>query len=78
MRLNIRNPFASIKKRWEETEKATRLAQVENSVQVREFDGKLYLCYDDVPLIEESMLQGNICTMVAESRQVVKKYKGLI
>jgi len=69
--------FASIQKRWAENERKAKIEEVNKSVQVREFEGKLYLCYKDVPLAEESMLNMSICTTVKEVRDNVQRYYNL-
>lgn len=36
--------------------KALLQVEAENIIQVREFNGKLFVCYRDIPLVEESQL----------------------
>lgn len=72
------NFVVRMRRRWAQNEREARIAAANESVQVREFDGKLFLCYDDVPLIEESLLNAPICAAVNASRDTVLKWHGLI
>lgn len=57
------------KKRREES-----IAQVNRDVQLREFEGKIWLCYNNVPIVEESHLKDTLCNTVASTREVVCRY----
>lgn len=50
------------------------IAQVNREVQLREFEGKIWLCYDNVPIVEESQLKDTICNTVSKTREAVCRY----
>ena len=57
------------KKRREES-----IAQVNRDVQLREFEGKIWLCYNNVPIVEESQLKDTLCNTLASTREAVCRY----
>lgn len=57
------------KKRREES-----IAQVNRDVQLREFEGKIWLCYNNVPIVEESQLKDMLCNTLASTREAVCRY----
>ena len=59
----------SEKKRREES-----IAQVNRDVQLREFEGKIWLCYNNVPIVEQSQLKDTLCNTVASTREAVCRY----
>lgn len=50
------------------------LREAEDNIQVREFDGKLYITYKDVPLIDQTSLQTNILHAVQDARHTATAY----
>lgn len=49
-------------------------AEAYNVLQVREFDGKLFVCYRDVPVIEQAQLDCPIEAAVRTARAVYREY----
>lgn len=47
---------------------------VNDKVQVREFDGELYICYNDIPLVSAADMKKDIRFEVETSRETVMKY----
>ena len=54
--------------------KALLLIEAEDIVQVREFNGKLYVCYRDIPLVEESQLNRQAEITVRSVRAAYVEY----
>lgn len=50
------------------------LREAEDNIQVREFDGKLYIAYKDIPLIDQTSLQTNILHAVQDARHTATAY----
>ena len=61
------------KKRREES-----IAQVNRDVQLREFEGKIWLCYNNVPIVEESQIKDTLCNTITDTRAAVCRYLKLI
>ena len=74
MKLKIKNPF----KTWAELDAKKRhkeaIEQVYNSIQLREFEGKIWLCYDNIPIVEQEQLKDTLCNTVAKTRDAVCRY----
>lgn len=47
----------------------------ERAVQVREFDGGIYICLDGVPLIDTEHVWGDPAEAVREARKVWKQWR---
>lgn len=54
--------------------KALLLIEAEEIVQVREFGGKLYVCYRDIPIIEQAALGCSIQSAVINAREAYVLY----
>lgn len=50
------------------------IERVNRSVQLREFEGKIWLCYDNIPLIEQEQLKMDICDTIKDARDTVCRY----
>ena len=70
MKLKIKNPF----KTWAENRRKEAIAQVNRCVQLREFEGKIWLCYNDVPIVEQSQLKDTLCNTITDTRAAVCRY----
>ena len=51
------------------TQEAKRL------LQVREFGGNLYVCYDNIPLMSDKLLNADLAQAVEEIRNIYIKYR---
>ena len=74
MRLKIKNPFKMLSEHFENSRREESIAQVNREVQLREFEGKIWLCYNNVPIVEESQLKDTLCNTVASTRDAVCRY----
>ena len=74
MKLKIKNPFKMLSEHFEKKRREESIAQVNRSVQLREFEGKIYLCYNNVPIVEESQLKDTLCNTVEKTREAVCRY----
>ena len=74
MKLNIKNPFKTLAENYEKNRRKEAIAQVNRCVQLREFEGKIWLCYNDVPIVEQSQLKDTLCNTVASTREAVCRY----
>ena len=74
MKLKIRNPFKILSEYYEKKRREESIAQVNRDVQLREFEGKVWLCYNNVPIVEESQLKDTLCNTVSKTREAVCRY----
>ena len=64
----MRNPF-KIYLDWVNTNDLNdKKNEYTDSIQVREFNGQLYICYKDIPLVRQDHINGDICKVVQECR----------
>ena len=78
MKLKIKNPFKILSERFENKRREESIAQVNRCVQLREFEGKIWLCYNDVPIVEQSQLKDTLCNTIADTREAVCRHLKLI
>lgn len=72
------NPFSFIGKIREKLAKSERdriVNEINDSVQIREFDGKVFVSYKNIPLLDESDCIASACETVAKMRNNLKKYR---
>lgn len=74
MKLKIKNPFKTWAENYEKNRREEAIAQVNRDVQLREFEGKIWICYNNVPIVEESQLKDTICNTVSKTREAVCRY----
>ena len=74
MKLKIKNPFKTLSENYEKKRREEAIAQVNRDVQLREFEEKIWLCYNDVPIVEQSQLRDTLCNTVASTREAVCRY----
>ena len=74
MKLRIKNPFKMLSEHFEDRRREEAVAQINRDVQLREFEGKIWLCYNNVPIVEQSQLKDTICTAVEKTREAVCRY----
>ena len=78
MKLKIKNPFKMLSEYFEDRRREESIAQVNQDVQLREFEGKIWLCYNNVPIVEQSQLKDTICNTITDTRAAVCRYFKLI
>ena len=59
---------------FENSRREEAIAQVNRDVQLREFEGKIWLCYNNVPIVEESQIKDTICDTITDTRAAVCRY----
>lgn len=69
------NPFKQLLHRRAEHRAAEIRLNAADDIQVREFEGKLYVAYHGVPLIDASMLQSDITRAVQDARSSAVAYQ---
>ena len=74
MKLKIKNPFKTFSEYYEKKRREEAIEQVHRDVQLREFEGKIWICYNNVPIVEESQLKDTICNTVSKTREAVCRY----
>ena len=74
MKFRIKNPFKMLSEHFENSRREESIAQVNRDVQLREFEGKIWLCYNNVPIVEESQIKDTLCNTVASTREAVFRY----
>ena len=78
MNLKIKNPFKILSEHFEKNRREESIAQVNRDVQLREFEGKIWLCYDNIPIVEQSQLKDTLCNTITDTRAAVCRYLKLI
>ena len=78
MKLKIKNPFKILSEHYENKRREEAIAQINRSVQLREFEGKIWLCYNNVPIVEQSQLKDTLCNTITDTRVAVCRYLKLI
>lgn len=74
MKLKIKNPFKMLSEHFENSRREESIAQVNRDVQLREFEGKIWLCYNNVPIVEESQIKDTLCNTITDTRAAVCRY----
>ena len=74
MKLKIKNPFKTLVENYEKNRRKEAIAQVNRDVQLREFEGKIWLCYNNVPIVEQSSLKNTLCNTITDTRAAVCRY----
>ena len=74
MKLKIKIPFKMLSEHFLDRRREEAIAQVNRCVQLREFEGKIWLCYNDVPIVEQSQLKDTLCNTVEKAREAVCRY----
>lgn len=78
MMTKIKNPFKALYEYFEKRRREESIEQVYQDVQLREFEGKIWLCHNNVPIVEQSQLKDTICNTIADTRAAVCRYFKLI
>ena len=78
MKLKIKNPFKILSEYFEKRRREESIEQVNQDVQLREFEGKIWLCDNNVPIVEQSQLKDTICNTITDTRAAVCRYFKLI
>lgn len=76
--MKIKNLFKSWAKLCAQKRRNEAIEQVNRDVQLREFEGKIWLCYNDVPIVEQGQLKKDICDAVTDARLAVCRYYKLL
>lgn len=74
MKLKIKNRFKTWAENCAKSRREEAIEQVNRDVQLREFEGKIWLCYDNIPLIEQEQLKMDICDTIKDAREAVCRY----
>ena len=74
MKTKIKNPFKALYEYFEKRRREESIAQVNQYVQLREFEGKIWLCYNDIPIVEQEQLKDTLCNTLASTREAVCRY----
>ena len=74
MKTNIKNPFKTWTENYEKNRRKEAIAQVNRCVQLREFEGKIWICYNNVPIVEQEQLKMDICDTIKDAREAVCRY----
>ena len=74
MKLRFKNPFKMLSEHFEDRRREESIAQVNRDVQLREFEGKIWLCYNDIPIVEQEQLKDTLCNTLASTREAVCRY----
>lgn len=64
------NPFKKVQDRLRKEE----IVSVQRNIDIREFDGEIYICYEKIPLLKASDVKHDVCSVVKQMRSTVQKY----
>lgn len=77
----IGNWFHVMRENYKKKAEQKRAAQVREEamarLQAREFNGKIFLCFDNVPILETEDLTLGMAASVKEARQYFMTYRGV-
>ena len=74
MKLKIKNPFKKMAENYAKNIRQEAIEQVNRDVQLREFEGKIWLCYGNTPIVEQNQLRDTLCNTLASTREAVCRY----
>ena len=74
MKLKIKNPFKTLAENYAKNIREGAIEQVNRDVQLREFEGKIWLCYCNIPIVEQNQLRDTLCNTLASTREAVCRY----
>ena len=74
MKLKIKNPFKTLADNYAKNIRQEAIEQVNRDVQLREFEGKIWLCYGNTPIVEQNQLRDTLCNTLASTREAVCRY----
>ena len=74
MKLKFKNPFKTGAELDAQKRHKEAIEQVYDSIQLREFEGKIWLCYDNIPIVEQEQLKDTLCNTVSKTREAVCRY----
>ena len=74
MKMKIKNPFKMLSEHFEKKRREESIAQVNRDVQLREFEGNIWLCYCNIPIVEQNQLRDTLCNTLASTREAVCRY----
>ena len=74
MKLKIKNPFKTLAENYAKNIRQEAIEQVNRDVQLREFEGKIWLCYGNTPIVEQNQLRDTLCNTLASTREAVCRY----
>ena len=74
MKIKIKNPFKILSEHFEKPRHEESIAHVKRCVQLRELEGKIWPCYDNIPTVEQSQLKDTLGNTVASTREAVCRY----
>lgn len=74
MKFKIKNPFKTWAENYAKNRREEAISQVNRDVQLREFEGKIWLCYNDIPIVEQEQLKDTLCNTLASTREAVCRY----
>lgn len=77
MNLQKLNIFKNLADKCKESQRQEGIAEINSDIQIREFGGKLFFAYSNLPLIEVDNLNKDICVILEQARENVIKYKSL-
>ena len=74
MKMKIKNPFKKFAENYAKNRREEAIAQVHRDVQLREFEGKIWICYNNIPIVEERQLKDTLCNTLSSTREAVCRY----
>lgn len=75
--MKINNPIKKLIESYSRKQREDSIAQVKHSIQLREFENKIWLCYNNIPLVEQDDLKHSLCEAVYRTRDALCRYYNL-
>ena len=75
--MKINNPIKKLIESYSRKQREDSIAQVTHSIQLREFESKIWLCYNNIPLVEQDDLKYSLCEAVHRTRDALCRYYNL-
>lgn len=67
--------IAEFSEKSEQKKNERQVLSVELDLDIREFDGELYIAYDNTPIVDVKHLKGGIVEELIESRKTLLLYR---
>ena len=71
----IKNYFKRLAARKRQRQRDRLAKESADRLQVREFNGELYLCHDGAPIVPEQMLNAPLLAALKHARSVFASYR---
>ena len=69
--MKINNPIKKLIESYSRKQREDSIAQVTHSIQLREFESEIWLCYNNIPIVAQDDLKHSLCEAVYRTRDAL-------